>query len=92
MTHLTCGYTAATVQRMKARTFLASRIVEPFPVFYSHVSYPSESRRETAKGPFYGANSVTYHPTDAKTRAWLEWCKQGLAERGWTMLVTEETR
>ncbi len=78
--------------RHRKRKYLTSTIVEPFPLFYAHVSYPEERNRATAKGPFYAAGSKTYHLDQPGTRAWLEWCVAGLREGGWTMIIGEEWR
>lgn len=59
-------------------------IVEPFPVFYAHVSYPSERRRETAKGPFYNAPLKRHH----ESREFAEWVASGLREAGWTVILS----
>ena len=60
-------------------------IVEPFPVFFGHVSFPSERRRDTAKGPFYDAGLKRYH----ESREFAEWCAAGLREAGWTVSIAE---
>jgi hypothetical protein len=75
---------------MTKREWIKTTVVEPFPVFFSHVAYPSESRRETAKGPFYAANSETWDfPKDA---AFCEWRAAGLREKGWTVTVERVLR
>lgn len=70
------------------RTFLVTTITEPFPVFYGHVGHPSESRRETAKGPFLAAGSRRYD--DPSHRAFVEWRAEHLRAAGFTVAVTEE--
>ena len=75
---------------MIKRKYLVTTIVEPFPLFYSHVNWPSERRRETAVGPFYAANMKTYESPEH--HAFVEWRAAGLREAGWTVLVTEELR
>lgn len=63
---------------------------EPFPVMFGHVAYPTESRRETARGPFYAAGSARYLTPDQL--AYAEWSATGLRERGWTVDVEEVER
>lgn len=75
-----------------AKQWIEVEIEEPFPLFYAHVDCPSERKRETAKGPFYAANSKTYHAPTEKNRAWLEWSARGLREAGWTVHVRDVTR
>ena len=74
----------------KKRTWLVTTIVEPFPLFFAHVNYKSERRRETAQGPFYAAHSKIYElPV---YRAHVESRAAALREAGWTINVTEEVR
>ncbi len=67
-------------------------IVEPFPVFFAHGSLPSESRRETARGPFYAPGSASYSAMSEANMAFELWRAEFLRERGWTVLVLTERR
>jgi len=68
-----------------ARTWIKTTIAEPFPLFFAHVAYPNEKRPETAKGPFYAANSEWFDAPEHA--AFCEWRAVGLREHGWTVTV-----
>lgn len=74
------------------RQYIKTIIVEPFPLFYSHVSHPQERKRETAKGPFYQAGSSDVVAMTPENYQHALFAAQCLREDGWTVLVTTETR
>jgi len=78
--------------RRRAREWVKTTIAEPFPVFYSHVSYPSERRPETARGPFYAAGSVTWEVASATALSHANWRAAYLRKEGWTVTVEIVTR
>ena len=67
--------------------YIELTIIEPFPVFFSHVGYSSELRPETAKGPFYAANSKWHHIDNKKNSSFVNWQVARLREYGWTVNV-----
>lgn len=72
--------------KRKQITWLVTMVVEPFPVFYSHVNVSK------GQGPFYAAGAKTYHENTPLNRAHAEFSKQHLAKDGYTLLVSTETR
>lgn len=70
--------------------WIVMTIVEPFPLWFSHVAWPTEQRRETARGPFYAANSKRYFAPEHRAHA--ESSAAYLRERGWTVILADEER
>jgi len=74
------------MKRQRQIEWLVLTIVEPFPVFYSHVNVPKGS------GGYYAAGSKRYVENTATNRAWAEFSKATLAKDGYTVEIGTEVR